>query len=319
MLEYIIKRLLISTILLILISIIIFILINTQSGNPYSYMISPNTSPALVEMKLRQIGYYDPLYIKYIKWFSRILHLDLGYSIKYSKSVISVIAKRVPNTLLLMSTSLFVSTILGVALGFFSAYKRNTKIDDLLSIFSFVGISIPVFFIALLLIKKFSYDMMLLPSSGMYDVRVEYKGIGRFLDVGKHLILPVTALSVFQMTSFIRYSRQAMLDVMDKEYIYAAMAKGMSFGKALLRHGLRNALLPIVTIFCLQIPSLFSGALLTETIFSWPGIGRLSYEAVQNRDYPLIMGVLMISAILILLSNFLADILYVYIDRRIEL
>ena len=317
--RYLLKRLTASLLLLFLLSIVIFALVNGQPGNPYSDMMSPNTSPELVESRLRQLGYYDPLILRYLKWLGRALRLDLGYSIKYSLPVKSVILRRAGNTLILMLPSLLISSFLGVGLGFLAALWRDSALDHLITVLSFVGVSVPVFFISLLLIRRFSYELSLFPSSGMYDVRHSYRGIRRGLDLLRHLVLPVTALSILQSTVFVRYTRSAMIEIADQEYIRAAMAKGMSFGRALFYHGLRNAMLPIATVFCMQLPALFSGALMTETVFSWPGIGSLAYDAAQNRDYPLIMGILTISAILILLSNLLADILYLRIDRRVEL
>lgn len=317
--RYILKRLLIALFVLFGISVIIFALINIQPGNPYSHMMSPNTSPELVRKKLEEIGYFDPIYVKYFRWIKRALVLDLGYSIKYSRPVIDVIGMRLENTVILMSASLLLSVIVGIFLGMVAAYKRNTIVDDLITIISYIGVSIPAFFFSLLLIKKFSYDFSIFPASGMYDVRGNYSGFYKVFDILRHLILPSIVLMFLQAASFVRYTRASMIEIVDKEYIISAMAKGMSFKRALLKHGLKNALIPIVTVFCLQIPALFSGALMTETVFVWPGIGSLGYEAVQNRDYPLIMGILMITAVLILLSNILADILYAIIDKRVEL
>lgn len=317
--RYVLKRILTSIIVLFGISIVIFALVNLQPGNPYSHMINPNTSPDVMKAKLEQIGYYDPLYVKYFKWVSRALRFDLGYSIKYSESVSAVIGYRLKNTIILMSFSLFLSSVIGIILGIIAAYRKNTYVDDLITVISFIGVSIPSFFFSLLLIKKFSYDMSIFPSSGMYDVRSSLTGILKLMDLIKHLILPSIVLTFLQATAFIRYTRSAMIEIVDKEYIKCAMAKGMSFKKAVIKHGFKNSLISIITVFCLQIPALFSGALMTETVFVWPGIGRLGYEAVQNRDYPLIMGILMITAILILLSNLLADILYVVVDKRVEL
>lgn len=319
MTRYILKRLIIATIVLFCISIVIFALINLQPGNPYSYMMSPNTSPDLVKQRLTEIGYFDPIYVKYFKWIDRALHLDLGYSIKYSMPVLEVIGLRLKNTLILMSTSLILSVVVGILLGMFAAYKRNSMIDDVITVISYIGISIPAFFFSLLLIKKLSYDIPVFPASGMYDVRGDLYGLEKAVDVMKHLFLPSVVLTMLNATSFIRYTRSSMIEIVDREYIKAAMAKGMNFKTALVKHGLKNALIPIVTVFCLQLPALFSGALMTETVFVWPGIGRLGYEAVQNRDYPLIMGILMITSVLILLSNIVADILYALIDKRVEL
>ena len=175
-----------------------------------------------------------------------------------------------------------------------------------------------MFFVSILFIKFFSYDRGLLPASGMLDLRRDLQGGAKILNIFKHLILPVLTLTIFQSTAFIRYTRSAMIDVLNEEFVKALLARGMSYRRILFCHALKNALIPIVTIFCLQLPSLFSGALMTETVFVWPGIGRLSFEAVQNRDYPLIMGILMIGAIFILFSNFLADLIYPLIDKRIS-
>ncbi|SFE61219.1 ABC transporter permease [Peptostreptococcus sp. D1] len=317
--NYIAKRLMISLFVLFGISILIFALVNLQPGNPYLHMVSPNTPPELIEAKLKSIGYYDTFFIKYIKWVKRALVFDLGYSIKFSRPVIEIIANRIGNTILLMGLSLILSSILGVAIGMLSSLKRNTAIDDIITVVSFVGVSIPAFFFSLILIKIFSYDLSLLPSSGMYNVRYNYSGIDKVLDMLLHLILPSVVLIMVHMASFIRYTRSAMIEILDKDYIKNAMAKGMSFKKAVLKHGLKNALIPIITVFFIQVPTLFSGALMTETVFVWPGIGRLGYDAVQNRDYPLIMGILMITAVVILISNILADVFYILVDKRVEL
>lgn len=317
--NYIVKRLIISLFVLFGISILIFALVNLQPGNPYLHMLSPNTPPELIEEKLRSIGYYDNFFIKYIKWMKRALVFDLGYSIKFSRPVIEIISSRIGNTILLMGLSLILSSVLGVAIGMISSLKRNTAVDDIITVVSFVGVSIPAFFFSLVLIKIFSYDLSILPSSGMYNVRYNYSGIEKILDMLLHLILPSAVLIMVHMASFIRYTRSAMIEILDKDYIKSAMAKGMSFRKAILKHGLKNALIPIITVFFIQVPTLFSGALMTETVFVWPGIGRLGYEAVQNRDYPLIMGILMITAVVILISNILADVFYILVDKRVEL
>ncbi|CEN79125.1 ABC transporter permease [Paraclostridium sordellii] len=318
MVKYILKRLFTTLVVLFGISIIIFTLIHLQPGNPYSTMIDPNVSPEVVKEMLSKIGYYDPIHIKYIKWISRALRGDLGYSIYYGKPVIDIISSRMTNTVILASFSLLISIVFGIGIGILSAIKKNTLFDKIATVFSFIGVSIPAFFFGLILIKVFSFDLQLLPVSGMKTLGSDFTGIESFFDLLKHLLLPGIVLAFLQSTAFIRYTRSSMIDVLDKEYIVTARAKGLSKNKAIFKHGLKNALIPIVTIICLQIPFLFSGALLTETVFVWPGIGRLSYEAVLNRDYSLIMGILMILSIIILLSNLLADILYAVIDPRIR-
>lgn len=318
MIKYIIKRLLTAVIVLFGISIIIFTLIHLQPGNPYSTMIDPTVPPEVVKEMLDKIGYYDPIHIKYFKWISRALKGDLGYSIYYGKPVLDIIASRMLNTFILATFSLILSIVFGIGIGILSAIKKNTLFDKVFTTISFIGVSIPAFFFGLILIKIFAFDLQLLPVSGMKTLGSDYRGIQAIIDTLKYLILPGIVLGFLQSTAFMRYTRSSMIDVLDKDYIATARSKGLSLKKAIFRHGLKNAFIPIVTIICLQIPFLFSGALLTETVFVWPGIGRLSYEAVLNRDYSLIMGILMILSIIILLSNLIADILYAVIDPRIR-
>ena len=319
MLKYLIKRLIISFFVLFGVSISIFYLINKQPGNPYLHMINPGVPPEIVKKKLIELGYYDPFFIKYVKWLQRVIFLDLGYSIKYSEKVTKVIASRLGNTFILMETSLFLSSISGIFLGVVSAIKKNTVIDEIITVLSFAGLSIPTFFVSLLLIKVFSYDLRLFPASGMYDSINGSEGITVFYNLFRHMILPTTVLVIMQSVIFIRYTRSAVIEQMSKEYMMTAMAKGLTFKRAVFGHALKNALLPIITVFFLQLPTIFSGALITETVFVWPGIGRLGYEAISNRDYPLIMGILTVTAIIIILSNLFADIFYMKIDKRIKL
>ncbi|MGG7165741.1 ABC transporter permease [Clostridium ihumii] len=318
MTKYIFKRILIAIGVLFGVSVIIFSLVHMQPGNPYTSMIDPTVPPEVIKEMLTKIGYYDPIHIKYIKWISRALRGDLGYSIQYGQPVLQVINSRIWNTVLLSSFALIISTILGIIIGIISAIKKNTLFDYVTTVFSFIGISIPAFFFGLLLIKIFAFDFPILPVSGMKTLGEDYTGIKNALDVLKHMILPGLVLALLQSAAFVRYTRSSMLEVLDKDYIRTAKAKGLTKKKSILKHGVKNALIPLVTIICMQIPFIFSGALLTETIFVWPGIGRLNYDAVLNRDYPLIMGILMILSIIILLSNLLADILYAVIDPRIK-
>ena len=319
MLKYLIKRLIISFFVLFGVSISIFYLINKQPGNPYLHMINPGVPPEIVKKKLIELGYYDPFFIKYVKWLQRVIFLDLGYSIKYSEKVTKVIASRLGNTFILMGTSLFLSSISGIFLGVVSAIKKNTVIDEIITVLSFAGLSIPTFFVSLLLIKVFSYDLRLFPASGMYDSINGSEGITVFYDLFRHMILPTTVLVIMQSVIFIRYTRSAVIEQMSKEYMMTAMAKGLTLKRAVFGHALKNALLPVITVFFLQLPTIFSGALITETVFVWPGIGRLGYEAISNRDYPLIMGILTVTATIIILSNLFADIFYMKIDKRIKL
>lgn len=308
----------ISCVVIFGISIIIFYLINLQPGNPYSAMIKPGSSPEIFEAMLERLGYYDPIYIRYWKWILTVFSGELGYSINFSKPVGEVILSRLPNTIILSSLAIIFTLVISIFLGYFSAIKKNRFLDKIISIFSIFGISIPTFFIGLLLIKWLAYDLSIVPTSGMIDVRADNSGINKVLDILHHSLLPAIVLAITQAAGFIQYIKEGFLEVAESDYLIMAVSKGNSYNKAMLKHGLRNTLNPILTIFFIQLPTLFSGALITETIFVWPGIGRLSYEAVMNRDYPLIMGILLFSAIFIILSNLLADIFYAVNDKKIR-
>lgn len=317
MLKHILKRIGISLIVLLGVSIIVFVFIQKQPGNPYLNMINPNMTAEETNQMLTNLGYFDAIHIKFFKWIKMVLRGDLGYSIQYGQPVTKLIRSRIGNTFLLALVSTIISTSIAIPFGIISAYKKGELIDLTLTIISFIGVSIPSFFLGLVLIKVFSFDLAILPISGMKTIGKDYAGMEYVIDVVKHMILPVFVLSFINIASLMRHTRSSMLNVIKEDYIRTAIAKGLSRKKAIFVHGFRNALITIVTLLSLQIPSLFSGALITETIFVWPGIGRLNYDAVLSRDYPVVMGILLITAIIILLSNLIADILYVIIDPRI--
>lgn len=316
--RYIAKRLVISLGVLVLVSMVVFGLMHLQPGNPYSHLMAPETSPETYERLLTQLGYYDPLPIKYGKWLWNFIRGNMGYSIVTGQPIRAMISDRMGNTLVLTLSALALSTLVGTLLGISTALRRHGAYDQLVSFLSILVLSIPTFFIGLVLIKIFAFDLNWLPTSGVTDVRAHHTGFRRVLDVLHHLILPASTLALTQVTFFQKYVRAAMLDVMDSQYIKAARAKGMTLREAVFRHGLKNALIPFMTLLFLQLPGLFSGALITETLFIWPGIGRLSYDSIQRRDHLVIIAILMISAIIIQVSNFIVDILYGLIDKRIQ-
>ncbi|MBU3207285.1 ABC transporter permease [Clostridium algidicarnis] len=315
--KYIYKRLTTTLIVLFGVSIVVFAMVHMQPGNPYIQMINPNIPAEQTEIMLKKLGFYDPLPIKYIKWVRRAVVGDFGYSIQFKEPVLSVINSRIWNTLLLSIVSSIISTAIAIPVGVISATKRNSTFDYLATIISFIGISIPSFFFGLLLIKMLSFDTTIFPISGMRTAGESYTGIKAFVDVAKHMVLPSLVLSFMNIAALMKYTRSSMIEVINKDYMRTAKAKGLKNRTVIWKHGFKNALITIITVLCMQIPYLFSGALLTETIFIWPGIGRLNYDAVLNRDYPLIMGILMIVAIIILLSNLVADVLYSIVDPRI--
>jgi peptide/nickel transport system permease protein len=315
--KYIFRRLLQTLIILLGVTVLVFILVNLIPGNPYYSMFSPETPTEQIEAMLRELGYYDPLAVKYFKWAGRAIQGDFGYSIFYKQPVMKVIASRLGNTVLLSLTAIVLSTILGISLGIFTARRRNGAVDTAASVTSFILLSMPVFFLGMLMIKIFAVNLRLFPISGMVTVHRNYRGLEKTMDIIRHMVLPALILGLYYAVTMFRYTRSSVFDVLRADYVRAARAHGIPERIVLYRHTLKNAMIPIVTVLSLQIPSLLSGALITETVFLWPGVGRLSYEAVNHRDYPLVMGILLIMACITLVSNLTADITYAAIDQRI--
>ncbi len=316
--RYAIRRLAQAVLIVLCVSLIVFIFINLAPGDPYTQRLDPSVSAEVREEMLERLGYYDPVHIKYFKWLSAVAHGDLGYSIKYKKPVADVIGERLPNTIVLGLAALILSTAIAIPAGIISATRRNSIFDYVGTILSFVGISIPAFFFGLLMIKIFSFDLKLFPISGMTTVGENYNGLALVKDIAAHMVLPTIVLALLQTATLMRYTRSSMLEVFDQDYIRTARAKGLSERVVTNKHAFKNALIPVITILSMQIPSLFSGAVLTETIFVWPGIGRLSYTAILDRDYPLIMALLLLTTVIILICNLIADLLYALIDPRIR-
>lgn len=317
--NYLMKRIGTSLIVLLGVSVIVFALIHMQPGNPYSTMIDPSVSPEVIEQRLQELGYYDPIPVQYIKWLLRVVTGDLGYSVHYKAPAFGLIAQALKNTLLISVTSFIISSILAIVIGIVSASKSRTWVDYLITILTFIGISVPTFFFGLLLVKWLGYDLAILPSSGMTTLTADYTGMEAVVDVIRHMIMPVIVLSLTQTATLLRYTRSSVMDAIHQDYMRTAQAKGLTRNRAIWTHGLRNSMISIITVICMQIPTLFSGALITETIFVWPGIGTLNYNAILDRDYPLIMGITMLVAVVIVFANLLADVLYVVADPRIRL
>ena len=318
MTRYLIRRLAQSILILFCVTVIVFLFINLAPGDPYTQRLDPSVSAEVREEMLQKMGYYDPVPIKYFKWIRDVFRGDFGYSIKYKKPVWDVICERLPNTVLMGAGALILSTAIAIPAGKTSATKRNSVFDYMGTVLSFIGISIPAFFFGLLLIKWLSFDLKIFPISGMVTVGAGYQGWDFIKDVAWDLVLPTVVLALLQTATLMRYTRSSMLEVFDQDYIRTARAKGLSEAVVVNKHAFKNALIPIITVLSMQIPTIFSGAVLTETIFVWPGIGRLSYTAILDRDYPLIMALLLMTTVIILLSNLIADLLYAVIDPRIR-
>ncbi len=313
MLKYIIRRILIAIPVLLGITIIDYFIMSL-AGSPLEMVQGARISKEALEVKKIALGLDQPVYIQYFTWLKELLRGNLGYSIKNYQPVSQMIGNYIGPTLLLMSASLFVSMVIAVPAGIYSAVRRYSPGDYSVVTLSFLGSSIPGFFLSLILIYVFTIKLGWLPSSGMSTLGAE-RSAG---DVIKHMIMPVTVLATSMAGTNIRYIRSSMLEILQKDYLRTAKAKGIGRFLVINKHALRNALLPIVTVFGMQIPVLFGGAIIVEQIFSWPGLGLMTMSAIINRDYPVIMGVCLMSAVVVMAANLLTDILYAVVDPTIK-
>lgn len=322
MITYILRRLLQSALTLFVISIILFGLISLVPGGMMTaYAENPDMTPEDIARLEARYGFNDPAPLRYVKWLGNTLRGDWGNSYVSKRPALQEIGERLPNTMLLMGVMLAVTLLIAVPLGILSAIRQYTWFDHVTTTLAFAGQSLPVFWFGLLLIIVFHVTLRkpdgtpLLPGSGMYTLGAEFSLIDRI----EHLILPVTMLALVSAAGYMRYMRSSMLDVIHEDYVRTARAKGLRERGVIFKHAMRNALIPLVTLIGLDLPSLFGGALFTETIFAWPGIGRLYFTAALKTDYPVIMAVLVIYSGLIILSSLLVDILYAALDPRIRL
>lgn len=314
MLKYIGKRLAIGFLVLLGITIIDFSIM-TLAGSPLEMLQSARISKEAIALKEAALGLDQPVIIQYAKWLMEIVKGNLGVSIKSQQPVSEMLYTYLGPTLLLMGSSLFFSLLISIPAGIYSAIHQNSKRDYAVVTSSFLGSSIPAFFLGLILIYFFSIKTGWLPSSGMRTLGMQENT----WDLIKHLIMPVIVLGTSIAGSNIRYIRSAMLEILQQDYIRTARAKGIGGFLVIYKHALRNSLLSIVTVLGMQIPMLFGGAIIIEQIFSWPGLGLMTMSAILNRDYPVIMGVCLLTAIVVLLSNILTDLLYALVDPTIEL
>lgn len=319
--RFLVRRLLQMIPLLLGISILSFLIIKSAPGDPLVVYIDPNKPPPSAEdmANLRaKLGLDQPVMVQYVSWLGSALQGDLGFSLTGRRAVSAEIGDRLPATLLLGLSSLLVALLLSIPIAILSAVRRYTLLDYIITTLSFIGISMPAFFLALLLMQIFSVQLRWLPTTGMRDVRENYQGMAAVADVALHLILPTIALGTASLARWVRYQRSSLLDVLSQDYIRTARAKGVPEGRILRFHALRNALMPLVTLVGLSIPQLVSGSFIVEFVFGWPGLGLLAVNAALKRDFPIIMGVTMLTAIFIVLGSFLADLAYHWIDPRIR-
>lgn len=321
MTNYLIRRFFQSIITLLFISVILFGLVNSLPGGMMAaYSENPDYTAEDVARLRAKYGLDDPIPVRYLKWLGSVLRGDWGNSFQSKRPALLEIQERLPNTVLLMGVMLVVTLIIAIPLGIISAIKQYSLFDHIGTTLAFAGNSLPVFWFGLMLIIVFHVTLKrpdgtpLLPGSGMATLGKPFSLIDRI----EHLILPVTMLALVSAAGYMRYMRSSMLDVINQDYVRTARAKGLVERAVILKHALRNALIPIVTLLALDMPALFGGALFTETIFAWPGIARLYFNAALKADYPVVMAVLIIESALIIGSNLLVDIVYTILDPRIR-
>ncbi|MEA2783198.1 MAG: peptide/nickel transport system permease protein [Rhodospirillaceae bacterium] len=315
MVRYLINRLGQAVVLLLGVSVIGFALMHLAPGGPLAvYTLNPTVTAQDIERVKHQLGLDQPVYVQYFKWAEGLATGHWGYSFFGGRPVSTIVLERIPATLELMGSSLALALIIGVALGILAAVRRNSMFDYATATAAMIALSLPTFWFGLLGIYVFAQTLGWLPAGG-----IESTGGGGLVDRLHHLVLPMLVLALVLVAQWSRYTRSAMIEILDQDYMRTARAKGLSPTRVLLGHGLRAALVPLVTLAGLQLPLLVGGALVTETVFSWPGMGLLFVNALGTRDYPVLMAILMVGALVVVLGNLLADVIAALIDPRIKL
>ncbi|MDE2481157.1 MAG: ABC transporter permease [bacterium] len=322
MFTYVVRRSLQAIPLLLVISVIVYVILNNAPGGPLApYLQNPHITPADIERLKHNLGLDRPIWYRYGVWLWTVLHGNFGYSTSNSEPVMQAILERLPATLELMVTSFVVSVIIGISAGMFSAVRPYSFADYFITTFAFFGQSMPVFWFALML--QLALAVHGIPLPGGYEIQLPSAGLSSSdaFDLGdriQHLIMPVIVLSLLNLALYSRFMRSSLLEVMKTDYMRTAAAKGLDGRTILFKHGLKNALIPVVTVIALALPGVLGGAIVTETIFAWPGAGRMFYNALQQTDIALMMGYLLILAFFVVFSNLLADVLYAWLDPRVK-
>jgi peptide/nickel transport system permease protein len=308
----------ISVPVLVGITLATYVLVNLAPGDPVTALINPETAaslgPDFIEQQREALGLNKPLPVRYVLWLGEIARGNLGFSTRDGQPIAGKIAERVWPTARLMLTALALALLVAIPVGVLSAIKQYSILDYVVTVAGLAAISIPSFFLALLGIYIVSLKLGWLPTAGMATIGQP----ASVLDSLLHLILPALVLGLAEAAPLIRYTRSSMLEVVRQEYVTVARAKGLGERVVLYRHALRNALIPLVTVIALGLPRLFGGTVIIEAVFAWPGMGTLAITAVRERDYPVIMAINLISAVMILSSSLLADLVYAYVDPRIK-
>jgi peptide/nickel transport system permease protein len=319
--RYIVRRVFEAVPLLLLVTVAVFVTLQLVPGGPLSaYESDPSLTATDVALLQQRFGMNEPIPVRYLNWLGALLHGDFGYSLVTHQAVVTAIGDRLPNTLLLQGVALVAALAVALPIGILSALRQYSWLDHLATLFAFAGHAVPTFWSGLLVIILFAvqfkaWGLPSLPASGMSTLGAPPSPGDRLI----HLVLPVAVLAFFNAAHYTRYVRSSMLDILNDDFIRTARAKGLRPMAIVWRHALRNAALPVITVITLDLPALFSGAVVVESIFAWPGMGRLFLDSAQHFDYAILMGVVTVAATLVILSTLVADVLYAVADPRIRL
>ncbi len=320
MTKYILHRVFQMIPLIVLISVLVFALLTSMPGDPLDRMLEDNPDFTFEDyMRLRAIyGLDDPVYVRYFKWSGQVIQGNLGYSRQYKIPVQNLVLPRLQNTLILSIGALILALTVALALGIISAVKQYSAIDYASMGFAFFGFSVPGFWLGLMLIVLFSVNLHWLPPGGIMSSDVTPGFLNQALDRGKYLIMPMFVSAVSEMASWTRYTRNSLLDVLQLDYLRTARSKGLTEQAVVIKHALKNSLLPLVTVIGGSFSRFFAGATITETVFSYPGMGKLLYDSVMGNDFVVSMAILMVLSFMVLWGNLMADVIYGWIDPRIR-
>ena len=318
LLTYALRRVAQAIPLILIIIGINFALIHAAPGDPVDVLMgSSEADPAMVAELRADFGLDKPIPVQLVRYYAKVLTLDLGESFRYREPVLDLIASRLPATLLLMGTAIVVSTLIAVALGVVAALRPYSVLDNATTFMALAGYSMPVFWLGQLLLIVFALGLDWFPAQGMVSIRAPAEGFARVLDIAHHLVLPALTYSLYHLALMFRLTRAKMQEVLQQDFIQTARAKGLSESQMIFSHALRNAMLPIVTVLGLNFGFMLAGSVLTETVFAWPGTGRLLYEAILARDYPVLMGLFVCLSSMVVAVNLATDIAYALIDPRV--
>lgn len=318
LLLYVARRLAQAVPLIFVIILINFFLIHAAPGDPVTFLVgSADATPEYIEELRREFGLDQPLLVQLGHYVWKILQLDLGYSLRFRMPVFDLILSRMPATLLLMGAALVISSVAGIMLGVIAARRPYSAMDYTATFVALAGYSMPVFWLGQLVLIVFALHLNWIPMQGMYSLRVPAEGWGRVLDVLHHLIAPALVFACYHLALIYRLMRVKMQETLSLDFILTARAKGLPEWRVVYVHALRNAMLPVVTVIGVHFGFMLAGSVLTETVFAWPGMGRLLYDAIHARDYPVLMGLFVVLSGMVIVTNVVTDIIYSLIDRRV--